>query len=537
MYYSFSFAQKSDWSTVHPPGAELAQYVVDVCEKFQIVDKIECDTDVKHLRWIEEDEEWEVTLSHLVPGTGDLSNFERQELVEKEGSHRVHIATEVVRAKIVVSGVGGLVEPNQWPSSVPGIEKFEGEIMHTARWDESVDLRNKDVLVIGSGCSAAQVVPALAEPEANVRSITQLMRTPPWVQPDLFTPEFLQWYEKWMPTLLAHVPGLAQGLRATIFARVEMGFQAMFKDTEYSRKKKPAFEKVFLNNMRKWAPKEYHEMLTPDYALGCKRRVIDNDWFRSLHAPHVELTTQPLTQVNAKSVTIGPGNVYPKNSDTPAREVPADVIVLGNGFETNQWLHPLKITGRDNKDINKVWEERGGAQAYLGIAMDHFPNFFMVFGPNTATGHNSVIFATENAVNYSLQFIKPILEGHVSTYEVKEEAEKAWTSRLQDQLQKTVFRRGACSGWYITENGWNSSTYPWSQVHYWYKCTFPVWQDWSAKWTPKGVVKRRVSKTLKFLALLAFLYGVKLLRDKPQIPIQVAQALLIGKQQLLSKLI
>jgi cation diffusion facilitator CzcD-associated flavoprotein CzcO len=118
------------------------------------------------------------------------------------------------------------------------------------------------------------------------------------------------------------------------------------------------------------------------------------------------------------------------------------------------------VTGRGNKKMEDLWAARGGAQAYQGIAMDQFPNFFMLFGPNTATGHTSVIFATENAVNYSLNFIKPILNGQVSSYEVKEEAELAWTKNVQDQLQKTVFRRGLCSSWYITADGWNSSTYP-----------------------------------------------------------------------------
>lgn len=215
--------------------------------------------------------------------------------------------------------------------------------------------------------------------------------------------------------------------------------------------------------MRALTPKEYHEILTPNYSLGCKRRVIDGTWYRSLNASNVQLTTQPLTRVHAKSVILGPGSHYPPNhKDTSdvVREIPADVIILGNGFETNRWLHPLRVIGKGNKDMEDLWAERGGAQAYLGIAVDQFPNFFMLFGPNTATGHTSVIFATENAVNYSLKFIEPILKGKVSSYEVKEEAERAWTKQVQNQLQKTVFRRGVCSSWYITEGGWNSSTYP-----------------------------------------------------------------------------
>lgn len=418
---------------------------------------------MKLLRWVEEDEEWEVTLSHLVPGTGDLSSYDREQLTIQEGSHCVYTKTEIVRAKIVVSGVGGLVEPKTWPHDIPGIDDFQGEIMHTARWNSDVDLQNKDVIVVGSGCSAAQVVPELAKPEANVRSITQLMRTPPWVQPDLLPPHLLVHWDKWTPTLMTHVPGLARFMRNTVFCLLESYFFAIFTDGAYGRRQRPRLEKAYLDHMRALTPKEYHEILTPNYSLGCKRRVIDGTWYRSLNASNVQLTTQPLTRVHAKSVILGPGSHYPPNhKDTSdvVREIPADVIILGNGFETNRWLHPLRVIGKGNKDMEDLWAERGGAQAYLGIAVDQFPNFFMLFGPNTATGHTSVIFATENAVNYSLKFIEPILKGKVSSYEVKEEAERAWTKQVQNQLQKTVFRRGVCSSWYITEGGWNSSTYP-----------------------------------------------------------------------------
>lgn len=448
---------------MHPSGPEIAQYLADVCEQYQIVDKIQFHTDVKNLRWIEQDEEWEVTLSHLVPGTGDLSAYEREQLALEDGSHAVYIKEEIVRAKVVVSGVGGLVEPKTWPKDIPGIEGFEGDIMHTARWDDEIDLQNKDVVVLGSGCSAAQVVPELAKPEANVRSITQLMRTPPWVQPDLLPPHLLVKWDRWMPTLCTYIPGLSGLLRNNVFLMLEHNFFAMFTDSAYGRWKRPQIEEAFLAHMRKMAPEKYHEILTPDYSLGCKRRIIDGTWYRSLNSSKVELTTQPLTRIHAKSVTIGPGSFYPRdqsNANDEVREIPADVLILGNGFETNKWLHPLKMTGKGGKDIQELWDERGGAQAYLGIAMDQFPNFFMLFGPNTATGHTSVIFATENAVNYSLNFIKPILDGKVSSYEIKEEAERAWTKQLQDQLQKTVFRRGLCASWYITEDGWNSSTYP-----------------------------------------------------------------------------
>ncbi|OQE21125.1 hypothetical protein PENSTE_c012G04367 [Penicillium steckii] len=536
LFYSFSFAPKKNWSTLHPSGPEIAQYLADVCEKFQIVDKIQFHTDVKHLKWIEEEEEWEVTLSHLVPGTGDLSAYEREQLALEEGPHQVFIKEEVVRAKVVVSGVGGLVEPKTWPRDIPGIEQFEGDIIHTARWDDDVDLEDKDIVVLGSGCSAAQVVPELAKPEANVRSVTQILRTPPWVQPDLLPPHLLAKWDQWMPTLLTYTPGLAWLMRNNVFIMLEHNFFAMFTDTAYGRWKRPQIEKHFLSHMRKLAPEKYHEILTPNYSLGCKRRIIDGTWYRSLNSSKVDLTTQPLTQVHSKSVTLGPGSHYPPNQiNDEVREIPADVLILGNGFETNKWLHPLKMTGKGGKDIQELWDERGGAQAYLGIAMDQFPNFFMLFGPNTATGHTSVIFATENAVNYSLNFIKPILEGKVSSYEIKEEAERAWTKNVQDQLQKTVFRRGLCSSWYITADGWNSSTYPWTQLHYWLRCSFPYWSDWSAKRTRKGTVIQRIQKTVRLSVLVGLFAGLAWLRKNPQQGSQLLQTLRVGKELLLSR--
>ncbi|KAI2722572.1 hypothetical protein CBS147332_3501 [Penicillium roqueforti] len=536
-FYSFSFALKKDWSTLHPPGPEIAQYLADVCERYQIVDKIQLNTDVKELRWIGDDEEWEVTLSHLVPGTGDLTQHERDQIAAQDGHHKIYVNTEIVRAKVVVSGVGGLVEPNTWPKDIPGIEHFEGDIMHTARWNNQIDLKDKNVIMIGSGCSAAQVVPELAKPEANVRSITQLMRTPPWVEPDTISPEHLPVYEKWSPRLVTNLPGLALFMRCVLFLIMEKNFQDMFTDTAWSRRARPQLEKKFLEHMRQTAPEKYYEILTPNYSLGCKRRVIGGTWYRSLNAPNVVLTTQPLTRVNAKSVTLGTGRHYPPHKSEDAvevREIPADVIIMANGFETNQWLHPLKVIGREGKDMEEVWAERGGAQAYQGIAMDSFPNFFIIFGPNTATGHTSVIFATENAVNYSLNFIKPILDGQVSSYEVKEDAEREWTQQVQDALQKSVFRRGACSSWYITADGWNSTTYPFTQVHYWLRCKFPVWRHWTAKLTRKGRILRGVRMTLHGALIFGLITTFGFLRKNPQQKAQLVQSLLAGKEWLAS---
>jgi len=265
------------------------------------------------------------------------------------------------------------------------------------------------------------------------------------------------------------------------------------------------------------APEEYHEILTPDYGVGCKRRIFDATWYPCLAEPNVDLTTQPLTRVNEHSVTIGPGAIYPailkagSKVPTEEREVPADVIILANGFDTTKWLHPLKVVGRDGKDLVETMEERGGPQAYQGTAMDGFPNLFLIFGPNTVTGHSSVVLASEGMVNYSLKFIRKILNGEASTVEVKREAEEAFTKDIQDKLKGMVFTTGGCQNWYINK-GWNSTIYPYTQINFAWRCMFPKYDDWNITLTPKGVAKARLRKSAHILSwtlLLTALYQAR----------------------------
>jgi cation diffusion facilitator CzcD-associated flavoprotein CzcO len=432
-----------------------------VCEKHSIADKFRLNTEVRELRWLEEIEEWEVTLTYLIPGTGDLTVRERQEKAHAEGDGAVYQASEKIRAKIVISGAGKLVQPNLWPKDIPSIDKFEGDLIHTARWNNKVDLNGKDVVVVGSGCSAAQVVPQLVKPPFNARSVTQVMRSPPWVEPNALSPDNLDRWEKYMPWLLRNIPLLARALRVIFFCIAEVSFILIFSQLPFGEFRQANYKKRLLKHMRNSVPDKYHKMLTPNYNVGCKRRVYDVEWFRSLQHPNVELTTLPLRSVEQKAVTLGP---TPSTLDGKMTrddvKVRADTIILANGYRVTSWLHPLSVKGRGGKDLGELWSERGGVQAYLGVAVDKFPNFFLIFGPNTSNGHTSVLLAIENAVNYSLRFIKPILDGEVISYEVREEAVTAWTNKIQKALKNSVWMTGGCHSWYKTEDGWNATIYP-----------------------------------------------------------------------------
>jgi cation diffusion facilitator CzcD-associated flavoprotein CzcO len=340
----------------------------------------------------------------MVAGMGDLSSKDRMKIVQEKGEHAVYSETEVVKAKVVLSCVGGLVEPRGWPDEIKGIENFKGKMFHSARWDESVDFTDKNVVVVGTGCSSAQLVPPLPHAPYNARSVTQLMRSPPWAVPAAPTPGGDEWWAKNSPTLMKNVPGLKELLRLFIFCTAESDFLKLFPNTPYAQKQRKIYEERVLQRMRKIVPEKYWEIMTPNYGVGCKRRIFDKQWLRSLNDPKIELTTQPMNRVTEHGVVIGPGVTYPPNAkkeDYPEREIPADVIILANGFDTTRWLHPLKVIGKGGQDLVQVMEDRGGAQAYQGTAVDGFPNFMMIFGPNTATGHSSVVMASESTSNPS----------------------------------------------------------------------------------------------------------------------------------------
>lgn len=221
MFYSFSFSPNHKWSAIYPTGPEICKYLNDTCTKFQITDKIQNNTDVESCEWIEKDQLWELKLRYMFPGTGDLSNNDRRRRMEKHGVESVYVGRQTIRSKVVVSCVGGLVEPNEPPKNVPGWDQFQGEVFHSARWRYDIDFTDKNVVVLGTGCSAAQFVPELPKAPFNAKNVTQLMRSPPWVVPKLRSPWGDEWWAEWTPYLFTNVPGLGFLFRMLIFLGAE----------------------------------------------------------------------------------------------------------------------------------------------------------------------------------------------------------------------------------------------------------------------------------------------------------------------------
>lgn len=320
---------------------------------------------MRECKWLETEKVWEITIQHLEVGVGDLSEWDRAQKIKREGTAGVYVSEEKIRAKVLISAVGALVEPKLLSKSLPGQDIFKGEIFHSARFDYNVDLKDKDVIVVGTGCSAAQFAPRLRK-EYGAKSVTQLMRSPPWVVPRPQPPGGKEWWETWSPWLNSTIPGFGSTIRFTIAAAAESEWR-YFLTGDYNERERKKLEKELLAHMKATVPKKYQEILTPNYSVGCKRRIFDAAWFPGLHDPAFELTTLPLTSIGENSVTLGPGRAYPPLSDTastaPVHEVtvPADVIILASGFETTQWLHPLDITGRNGRKLHDAFDEQGGA--------------------------------------------------------------------------------------------------------------------------------------------------------------------------------
>lgn len=337
-------------------------------------------------------------------------------------------ATYTLRSRALVSAVGSLSTPN--PITIPGHESFSGPLFHSAQWDSTLDWTGKDIVVIGNGCSATQFVPVMAP---TAKTITQFAR-----QAHFLAERPNPTYSPTFKSVMRYVPFVMRLYRFQLYADMEKDFAGF--DVSSGASIRAGLKKENEAYVKRMAPERYWDALIPKYEIGCKRKVMDTDYLSTLHRANVELIhADPIASINTEGVTTASG-----------REVHADAIVLATGFQAHRLLAPMKITGRERKDLNEHWEEKhgGSAQAYFGTLVPGFPNFGMLMGPNTVTGHLSVIYTVECQINFLLRLLAPILSDQkgAKTVEVKPEAAAKDSSWLQSRLGKLVWSSG-CTSW------------------------------------------------------------------------------------------
>jgi cation diffusion facilitator CzcD-associated flavoprotein CzcO len=403
--YSFSFEPNPDWTRTFARQAEILEYLRRCATKYGVYPHIRFNAGVSGARWDEASARWHVRLED-----GDT-----------------------LTARVLVSACGGLSRPAR--PDIPGLDRFEGRKFHSARWDHSFALEGKDVAVIGTGASAVQIVPAIAP---LVRRLSVYQRTPPWIfpKPDYPIPPSRR-------ALYRRVPSLQALRRRMIYLQREamgLGFVLEPRLLEL-------FERVARGHLRKSvASRDLRAKLRPSYKMGCKRILPTNDYYPALERPNVELVPDGIEEVLAGGI---------RTKDGKARS--HDAIVLATGFEASEHCAPFEILGRGGRSLHATWE--AGAEAYLGSTVSGFPNFFMIFGPNTALGHSSMILIIEAQIAYIVDALETMKRRAIGAVDLLPATQARYNAEIQERLSRTVWASG-CKSWYLTRSGKNTTLWP-----------------------------------------------------------------------------
>lgn len=405
--YSYSFSPNTKWSRRYPPQPEILQYLRDIAEKYSLRPHIRFGIEVESAEFNDANAEWTVTT--------------------RDGQQ--------ITAPVFISGAGQLSRPAM--PDLPGIKSFKGKAFHSANWDHDFDLSGKKVAVVGTGASAIQFVPIIAE---KVQKLTLFQRSAPWTLPKPDTE-----YGSLERQMFARLPGFRRAYRYAIWKFLGEGGFAAFENPESPTGKllKWVSERQLRTQVK---DPELRKKLTPDYPIGCKRVLFTSSWYEALTRSNVAVESGGIKKVEAKGVRDSSGELH---------EV--DAIIYGTGFKATDFLTPMTIKGAQGRDLNDAW--RDGAEAYLGISVADFPNFFMLYGPNTNLGSNSIIFMIECQVNYIMQCLKALDSKAAVKMEVHENVMRKFNDELQATLSGTVWNAG-CKSWYVNENGRNTNNWP-----------------------------------------------------------------------------
>lgn len=437
--YSYSFEPNPRWTRHYPEQQEIWDYLRHCARKYGITPHIRFGATMSEAAWDDEAMLWRLSLDSPRDSSPD-SGPKGSPNGSPDGGR------EVVRARTVVSAMGPLHVPS-FPD-IAGLDRFGGPVFHSARWDHGVDLDGKRVAVVGTGASAIQFVPHLAE---RARSVHVFQRTPPWIVPKLDHP--IGRIERLAHRLLPPVQRLR---RAAIYWVHEIRVLGMV----FNPKLLKVAEKLAVANLhRAIDDPEMRRQLTPDYQIGCKRILISNDYYPALAKPHVHLVTEKISEVREHAVVTADGT-----------EHEVDAIVLGTGFHVVDAMDQLPIAGSGGVRLRDAW--RGGVEAYYGTAVAGFPNLFLLAGPNTGLGHNSIVFMIEAQVRYVLGCLELLRRSGGRALRVRERAQREFNDGVQAKLVGTVWGTG-CDSWYLDDAGKNRTIWPGFTFSYWWQTRRP----------------------------------------------------------------
>jgi cation diffusion facilitator CzcD-associated flavoprotein CzcO len=413
--YSFSFAPNPSWSRGYSSQPEIRGYLDRVADRHNLRPLLRFDTNVLESRWDPAAQRWRLRTSR-----GDLT------------------------ARILIGATGPLADPSV--PDVPGLAQFPGPVLHTGDWDEDCDLTGRRVAVVGTGASAIQLVPAIAE---QVSELTLFQRTPAWVmsrRDRALTPA-----EHW---LYRHVPGTQKLARLGIYLSREATVVGFTKQPRLLRRAQALARR---NLTKAVADPDLRARLTPDYVMGCKRILLSNTYYPALARPNVRLVDAGLAKVEGNTLIAADG-----------RTAEADVLVFATGFHTTDLPVAEHIHGADGRSLAEVWA--GDMNALRGTTVSGFPNLCFVIGPNTGLGHNSMVHIIESQLSYIVSYVKELRElegrGLPPVLDTLTAAQRHWNDAIQQRMRRTVWSTGGCVSWYQNAAGRNPTLWPGSTISF-----------------------------------------------------------------------
>jgi cation diffusion facilitator CzcD-associated flavoprotein CzcO len=392
--YSFSFHANPDWSRLYSPGREIWEYLRRVASEAGLDSRLHYGAEMLSAQWDADTDRWTV-----------------------ETPRGVYVC------RYLITATGHLTDPKL--PDIPGLDTFTGSIMHSAAWDSDVDLDSRKVGVVGSGASAIQIVPAIA---SRVDELVMFQRTAPYVVPrEDF--EFTEVQKR----LFGRDPETQMELRQNIFWMAEQGFAARRMVPGYLEESR----QMALDHLAaQISDPELRNIMTPDYEIGCKRVLRSDDFYPALMRDNVTVEPSALARVDNGRPVSASGKPFD-----------LDVLILATGFETWDlpWSH--RVYGRGGRSLAEKWSQ--GMQAYNSTTVNGFPNLFILNGPATSLGHNSLIFMIESQVDYVLGALAWAEQNDVALVEVDTHAEREYAEYLHGQAQQTVLLNGGCTSWYV----------------------------------------------------------------------------------------
>jgi 4-hydroxyacetophenone monooxygenase len=474
-FYSFAFAPNPDWGFHFSPRNELQAYLQDVADRFGLRNRIQFQTELVAATWDEDAQHWRVTLRELFneesgAGRAAQTNTNSGDVrTPTPPTQRTGPTERTMTCRVLVTAIGHFNRPND--ITISGTENFEGNVFHSARWPEHLDLTGKRVALVGTGATSVQIAPAIVQ---QVKSLTIYQRSPQWVRevPGINDP-----VSQSTPWLLANVPYYEKWMRFTQFWRYGDGLlQWLRKDPEWPH---PERSLNRVNDRHREETTAYiHSELAgrddlvakclPDYPPYGKRILLDKGWYKTLMQPHVELVTEAIDHLGSTAVVA---------ADGVSRE--ADVVIMALGFSVTDLAARLNITGKKNQKLANVWAN-DDPRAYLGITVPGFPNLFFMYGPNTNTGHGGSGFGLANSQSrYIAAAITLLAETTTTSMECKQAALDEYIDRMDTEHQELIWTHPGMSTYYRNTNGRVVSVMPWRLVDYWQMTEKPAPADFT----------------------------------------------------------